>query len=92
MKPILPNERPEGAEGVSTCPTTACPVFTTTDQLWVGLTVTPGGGIVPLETQGSLCAEHARKWKHRPNSCVVTKGGSPLPSPLPEQGPAGDWL
>lgn len=44
MKPILPNERPEGAEGVSTCPTTACPVFPTTDRLWVGLTVTPGGG------------------------------------------------
>lgn len=47
MKPILPNESAEGAEGVSTCPTTACPGFPTTDQLWVGLTVTPGGGHRP---------------------------------------------
>lgn len=44
MKPILPNERAEGAEGVSMCPTIACPVFPTTDQLWEGLTVTPGAG------------------------------------------------
>lgn len=65
MKPVLPNE---GAERVSTCPTT-CPVFPTTDQ--GGPHSDSWGGIDPLETQFSPWAEHARKWSPRPSSCVV---------------------
>lgn len=87
MNPVLPNG---GAEQVSTCPTTACSE-SSPQQTRVGLSVT-SGGIDPLKTPFSPCAGHACKWRRRPSSCAVTKGGSPPPSLLPEQGPAEDGL
>lgn len=59
MKPILPNERAEGAERVSTCPTTACRLPNNRPTVGGPHSDTWGGGIVPVETQGGPCPEHA---------------------------------